>query len=624
MTGDPQPRPIDLAHEPSFEMSGIEVRPATLEVLSKGRRTLLEPRIMQVLVALARRRGEVVSRDELIELCWGGRIVGEDAIGRCISKLRKLGQAQGGFTIDAVPRVGVRLDPIESAAPASAAEVRLAVLPFDNLSGDAAITYLSDGLSEEILQTVAKRGGIKVIGRSSSFQLRGPDKAAHRVAEALKATHLLDGSVRLSGGHVRVLAHLIECGGQTTLWSDRYDRGLADALALQDEIAEAVATALAYKLGRPRAAGEVDPVAYDLYLRARASGSGDVVGSAPADWLEPYDVRLLEQATDRAPGFARAWAALALGRAIEAQSTTSIASFEADRDGAIRAAETALGIDPNCGEAYGALDLLEPLCGRYVEREALVDRAVSVAPDDPIVLHQASVLKSGLGRLHEAYALSAHAREMDPLSSHATFWSAYLMYQVGLRDAALAAWDRGRRRWPRHEGMTGVALYYAACAGDWARVDRLADCLRSEGPWPPRVFENLVAAEALRDPGPDVRARVVRMGRAQLQHLGTVRFEYLGFACLIGLTEEAYGLAAEASFEHLFAAGPQSTRTDMSLHPLFDIQNTALRDDVRFIELCGRVGLCDYWLKTDRWPDCAAEVPYDFRAKCARGAARET
>ena len=81
---------IDLALEPAFELGGLEVHPATLEVIAPGRREQLEPRIMQVLVALAQRRGEVVSRDELIQRCWGGRVVGEDSINRCIFRLRKL------------------------------------------------------------------------------------------------------------------------------------------------------------------------------------------------------------------------------------------------------------------------------------------------------------------------------------------------------------------------------------------------------------------------------------------------------------------------------------------------------------------------------------------------------
>src|SRR5687768_8965767 len=114
--------PIELASEPPFVVGGLEVRPATLEVVAPSGREQLEPRIMQVLVALARKRGEVVSRDELIELCWGGRIVGEHAINRCISRLHKLARAHGGFALETVPRVGVRL--VENRAASASARGR--------------------------------------------------------------------------------------------------------------------------------------------------------------------------------------------------------------------------------------------------------------------------------------------------------------------------------------------------------------------------------------------------------------------------------------------------------------------------------------------------------------------
>src|SRR5690348_10767008 len=100
MRADAQPRTIELAGEPHFRLGDLDVRPATLEVEQGGRSEALEPRIMQVLVALARQRAEVVSRDALIQLCWGGRIVGEDALNRCISRLRKVAQTYGGFEIE--------------------------------------------------------------------------------------------------------------------------------------------------------------------------------------------------------------------------------------------------------------------------------------------------------------------------------------------------------------------------------------------------------------------------------------------------------------------------------------------------------------------------------------------
>jgi DNA-binding winged helix-turn-helix (wHTH) protein len=109
--------PIRLAREPDFRLGALTVRPSLCEVQAKGGRQRLQPRVMQVLVALARAEGRVVSRDALIETCWGGRIVGEDAINRCIGRLRRLADTcEDGFSIETVARVGYRLNAVKSGA----------------------------------------------------------------------------------------------------------------------------------------------------------------------------------------------------------------------------------------------------------------------------------------------------------------------------------------------------------------------------------------------------------------------------------------------------------------------------------------------------------------------------
>jgi len=254
--------PVDLAREPTFRLASIDVRPATREVVGRpGQREVLEPRVMQVLVALARRRGEVVSRDELIHACWRGRVVGDDAVNRCVAALRRMALAFGGLAIETIARVGYRLDETAASRPPASGErsrTLVAVLPFESLSDEAGMGHLCDGISEEILQAVAQRTALRVVGRAS-FQFRGARKVVRQVAEELSATHVLDGSVRRSGLQVRVSAHLIECEGQTILWSHRFDRELADVFALQDAVAEAVAEALREALGPTSGAcGESD------------------------------------------------------------------------------------------------------------------------------------------------------------------------------------------------------------------------------------------------------------------------------------------------------------------------------------------------------------------------------
>jgi TolB-like protein len=608
---------IELAREPAFTLGTLEVRPATREVVAGSQRELLEPRVMQVLVALARRRGEVVSRDDLLHGCWGGRVVGEDALQRCVARLRRLAEQLGGFSLQNVPRVGYRLDEASPREGLAASAPLLAVLPFENLSGDPDMSFFSDGLAEEILNRVTRHSLLKAIGRTSSFQLRGSAKAAENVRAQLHATHLLDGSVQRSGERVRVSAQLVECEGQTTIWSDRFDRRLADALALQDEIAEAVVTSLEYKL-EPRPEGaNVDPATLDLFLRARRRGTGDVVGATPADWLDRFDVQLLVEATSRSPDFAEVWAALALACAIEAQSTTSAPTYQLERARAVEAAERALAIGGCSAMAYSALSLLEPTCGRFAERQRLLDLALASQPDDPIALYQASLLMARLGRIRDGYALVRRAHEIDPLSSNAAFWRAKMLYDLGRQAEALEAWDVGRRRWPRHEGMSGPALYYAACAGDWARVDEIEAFMSGAGPWSKLTLANLEAAKVIRHPTPELRRQVVSVAREQLARTGTLRFTFLGYLSVLGLIDEAYELVEAASFDHLFATGPATIRADTDLHPLFEVQNAPLRADPRFVSLCARLGLTRHWLDSNCWPDCASEAGYDFRAACA-------
>ncbi len=109
-----------------------------------------------------------------------------------------------------------------------------------------------------------------MIGRASSFQFRGADKAAANVADHLRATHVLDGSVQRSGARVRISSHLVECADQTTLWSARFDRDLTDIFALQDEIAAAVAAALKVVFAPSGPAQSIDPAIYDVFLRVQA------------------------------------------------------------------------------------------------------------------------------------------------------------------------------------------------------------------------------------------------------------------------------------------------------------------------------------------------------------------
>jgi DNA-binding winged helix-turn-helix (wHTH) protein/TolB-like protein len=268
MTADFDAHRIDLAREEDFRLGEILVRPSTRQVEAKGASQTLQPRIMQVLVALARRQGEVVSRDELTQTCWEGRAVGEDAINRCIQQIRKLGETTNAFEVETIPRVGYRLkaegavSPVASAPDSPAAGnapsnrfspgrrwliaaaavglllvgglaawwinlnskqmtvspvTTLAVLPFDALDNDAVIQRMAAAIPRDIADQLS-RAGISVTATARSMAYAGDAKA--RASQELGVDLLLDGSVKREGDRVRISARLYHAKRGVTLWAD--------------------------------------------------------------------------------------------------------------------------------------------------------------------------------------------------------------------------------------------------------------------------------------------------------------------------------------------------------------------------------------------------------------------
>ena len=508
---------------------------------------------------------------------------------------------------------GTASQQVATSAPASGPV--MAVLPFDNLSGDADLLYFSDGVSEEILQTVTQTTGVEVIGRSSSFQFRGPGKATRRVAAELGCTHILDGSVRRSGNRVRISASLIECAGQTVLWSGRFDRDLADVFALQDEIAAAVAAGLKVAFAPSEDIGPIDPLAYELYLRSRVPAMSARIGAVAADWLNPADAALLRESIGRAPRFAQAWSALAMAQAVEANSQPSPEHFGVLAAEASEAAQTALSLDPKAGSAHAALSLLLPMCGAFAAREDLLALARAASPDDDFILFQSSLSAMRIGRVSDAFAFASRAHHLNPLNPHAAFWHAFMLFHTGRQQEAFDSWELGRVRWPDHPGMASVAMFYAATAGEWERVERLDPLARKRG-----ESGNIAAVDLLRRRPAEARETLLHEAHRQAVSAGMVLLTQAGFMSLMGYVDDVYELLADAPLERLFIAGDPLSQATGGIYPLFDAQNVNLRADPRFVGLCNRLGLCSYWVKSDRWPDCAGEgvLPYDFKAECRR------
>ena len=618
MSPDEAPISIDLAREPRFALGGADVRPATRELVAGERREVLEPRVMQVLVALARRRGEVVSRDELIASCWGGRVVGEDAIQRCIAAIRRLADACGGFSVETFARVGYRLSVSQQAQESlsSAPEPVLAVLPFDNLSGDPEMAYFSDGISEEIQQTVARIAGLKVIGRTSSFQFRA-DKATARVAAALRATHILDGSVRRAGERVRVAAQLVGCATETALWSDRFDRELSDVFALQDEIAAAVAAALEAVFAPQAPVTRIDPAMYDLFLRAQASEA----------IVDPEKTReaigMLEEVVAAAPRFARAWGHLAVERALALRRAgKDLPDYRQERAAVKEAAATALKLDPRSASAFLALIWLEPFAA-YKAREALIQKALRAAPNDPAVLTMMAWFLCQVGRCREALDFATRAYELDPLRPEVAYAYASLLRNY---ERSRDLWRTLYQRWPDNDAIAYSAMAAAHHNRDQEWYDHLVRTSGSRLQTP--VFEALIwFLQNLGNPDwQAINERFENETLAMLKRNGTLPLERVTSTHRIGLRDEAFELVEQASFAHMFdetgpppSAGPTAGRSSGGADVIFRETNTMVAD-IRFVGFCAKLGLCDYWVESGHWPDCAEDgsLTYDFKAEARR------
>ncbi len=372
------PTIVDLAHEARFELGAMEVRPSTREVSAGDLRQVLEPRIMQVLVVLASRRGEVVSRQDLIASCWGGRLVGEEAINRCIAAIRRLAETGGGFSITTIARVGYRLDEAFSSSRAAAPDrkVAICVLPFVNMSGDAEQEYFSDGITEDIITDLSKVSALFVVARNTAFTFKGQAVNLADVARQLNISHVLEGSVRKAEDHVRISAQLIDGATGGHVWAERYDRDFGDIFALQDEISHAIVRALQLQLlPEEKTAierrGTTSPDAYNLILMARRRSLGGNQDLAAAEAI----LNLCRRATEIDPKFARAWAMV--GRF---QRILRFAFGKPGDDG-LAAVERALELDPGLVEAYAEKASHLFRNGRHDEAFAQIERALRLAPD---------------------------------------------------------------------------------------------------------------------------------------------------------------------------------------------------------------------------------------------------
>jgi adenylate cyclase len=495
----------------------------------------------------------------------------------------------------------VAQDTTASAFSAPAAGPLLAVLAFDNLSNDPEMQFFSDGVSEEIIQRVSRGSQLKVIGRTSSFQFRGDRKA--EAANALHCTHVLDGSIRRAAARVRISAHLMEAASQTTLWSERFDRGLEDIFAVQDEISENIARALDQAFASAPAPA-VEPAMYDLYLRSRPKGY------AP-DELRIH-VGVLELVTARAPQFAAAWGRLAYLRAF-LRFYQPFAERAASEAQVSREAERALSLDAQNVDAMAAQYFVIAPFGHFVEADAALVR-LRRAPGTGDGQRYIGWALRHFGWMREALTATEQAYRLDVLDPMSANLLALARMAAGDIADAIPMFEGLVERMPTMSFPVSSLLRAHAFQHDWAAVDRLLALAEQRQL---REFQDgLPFIRAKRDPSPAHIGAWREELEARVRGTGLVDVSRLVYAAHLGLVNEAYAAADAARLGPAGHAddimGPDGYRTAL----LFQASMPELRNDRRFAPLCARLGLVEFWLASGKWPDCASEVPYDFKAAC--------
>lgn len=305
----------------------------------------------------------------------------------------------------------------------------IAVLPFVDLSPEKDQEYFSDGLAEELLNSLVKMRGLHVAARTSSFQFKGKNEDLRVIGQRLNVATVLEGSVRKQGQRVRISAQLIQVSDGFHLWSEAYDRDLTDIFAVQEEIARSVAGSLRVTLlgEKPPSAQATSVEAYNAYLQGKYF-------YGQSSYRPDYEQRLgkaiayYEQAIKLDPNYAPSWAALAW--ALEARARVGgdpdPLEMEKDFSKGREAAERALALDPNLAAAYTAMGSIKQYYDwDWAGADACYQRALVLEPGNADIIGSTASLAATLNRFEEAMRLSRRAVELDPLQAGAHFDLAY-------------------------------------------------------------------------------------------------------------------------------------------------------------------------------------------------------
>jgi TolB-like protein len=477
----------------------------------------------------------------------------------------------------AAPAVAQVASPV--ASPAAAARHTVAVLPFVNLTSDPDLDYFCEGIADELINALVRLEGLRVASRLSLARLRGKSKDAfRRLGDRLRVDQVLQGSVRKLGARLRIAVQLVDVAGDCHLWSEQYDREMADVFAVQDEIALRVAEALRLQLAAPdparggRRAANLE--AYHLYLRGRHHLD------RLTDLREA--LRCFAQAIERDPGYAHAYAGLADSYAMVSYTPYAVMPPHQGMPRAKAAALRAIEVDPELADAYACLGFVKT-CYEWdwAAAEADFQRSLALDPGRAMTHMQYSHLLSTQGRFDAAIAEARRAWELDRLSLSI---SSYPILTAAWARRFDEPWVEPLRQLVESDADLGIGRLYVGWAyawtGRWGDALRVADSFAGAGDGRPPVRGLRAYARARGGDAAGARQELGEMHAAAAQRYMTAWIFAVVYTGL-GENGEALSWLERAFDEH------DGMVANLGIDPIFD----PLRGDPRFEELLRRLAL---------------------------------
>jgi DNA-binding winged helix-turn-helix (wHTH) protein/tetratricopeptide (TPR) repeat protein len=610
---------VDLEAEGPFRVGGATVDPVSRDAEYPGGHERLQPQTLKVLIALVRKKGVVITRSDLINSCWGGRVVGEDVINRSVSILRDFAGRAGGFTIETVPKAGYRL--IESSRALTRPRrvlswaSPLALLAAAGLGAWLAsrweegssvkppsvalrpITSSSDASSRDLAAAAGDALSHMMVAGSFHGKLAWPATSKDEAA----ADIILSGDIRRTGGTFAALMQVRDRRTGTVLFSRRYEATTQDASLLPEQIGAEMSSNLTGALALmvlDRRHSDTPELTADKLKSIAITVSGD-------DPLAGYEIS--RRIAEKQPDSLLAQLGLAYDTAFALSSLPKAQRAEAVRKARL-AADKALRMAPEFGDTYGPWCHLHPAT-QSRECEDRLRAGMKADPDAPFTPVFLSSLLFNVGRFEESSQFARTGLAGDPFHPHKLRRVVRTKILLGQKEEAEHLFSKAIRWWPNHEGLHWDHIYAYALTGDLAGAEQAIRQL------PPAVLDrdrveisSMLLAHSLRD--------LSRLRTICLDADAGFLVKSLCLTALHSLNDRDGAIdVAEQLFPRAVGTTPRESEAIWLDDPYIGIEPMLaapaakwLRSDPRFLALAERSGAISYW-RDDRLPDFCRERP---------------